>query len=395
MDTKTTGGIEDTGEIPEIEDTDEIPETVLRRELERLFGPLDNEIWSWVKDRGSLRQVIEAEVPFESLVRELAQLQRIAGTPQQRRAAPHMLVADDAGTADNSAREVALSRIVATVMTSDAAVVAFREDPAHQLENRLLDWEAVQAWILSWETQGVPPTRYIDHVPIPPSVEPTLRRALIHTAQMPEVAQSALSDKPPPVQLSVPVAEVNERARFSLLRYGIPDDPEEFVVPVREGTPLDRLQQLSADLAARTTWSEAQAALFVLTGLTPMITTMQSEVQQNLELPGMSRIVLTVDPSLSPREVTDRFRAARKTFYQHRHRELSDKHVQLALFAALDAPEDTVAARMATWNNRFPDWAYKQESNFSRDSLQAQRRLIGSPVNRRRGRTVSKKGEGL
>jgi hypothetical protein len=112
---------------------------------------------------------------------------------------------------------------------------------------------------------------------------------------------------------------------------------------VREGTTLDRLRRLSQALAEEFQWEPAQATTFVLTGLVPY-----SEVwNRNLE--------------------AVRVRGRRP-------RELSLKHLELALFTA-ERESEPLAARMKEWNAQHPEWEYAQVTNFGRDSRDAVRRL--------------------
>ncbi len=57
-----------------------------------------------------------------------------------------------------------------------------------------------------------------------------------------------------------------------------------------------------------------------------------------------------------------------------RPREISPKHLELALFTA-EREGEPLAVRMTTWNAQHPEWAYSQITNFGRDSREAVRRL--------------------
>lgn len=175
---------------------------------------------------------------------------------------------------------------------------------------------------------------------------------------------------------------------LGVLRYGVPQGSKERFVPVRPGTVLERLQRLSERLALKTGWTEAQATIFVLTGLPPLIQSVRIHIATNEDMPALSRIVISVDPSFSPRELADIYRQVRQQFVSKRHRELTDKHIYLALFAARQPHDLPVSARMAAWNEEHPEWAYVRESNFSHDSLQAQRRLLGAAVREKKPRKM-------
>lgn len=83
-------------------------------------------------------------------------------------------------------------------------------------------------------------------------------------------------------------------------------------------------------------WREAQAASFILTGYTPLLP------EDAFPLPARSG------------------------------RRQTEKHLQLAAFMAhQDVLGTSPAERLALWNERFPQWAYKNTTNFGWDSRQA------------------------
>jgi hypothetical protein len=102
--------------------------------------------------------------------------------------------------------------------------------------------------------------------------------------------------------------------------------------------------------------------------------------EHNERLPGLSVIHLAIDPGMSPKEVTESYLEARKSLLGTRHRDLSEKHLALAVFIAIQPLELSWPERMAQWNHLFASrgWGYSQVANFSHDCLQAQRRLLRS-----------------
>ena len=85
---------------------------------------------------------------------------------------------------------------------------------------------------------------------------------------------------------------------------------------------------------------------------------------------------MTVDPALSPREVADYYRERREEIVGKRHRDLSEKHMQLALSAATRPEGQTLGQSMEIWNQEHPDWSYKAVTNFGKDCKNALRRLL-------------------
>jgi hypothetical protein len=117
------------------------------------------------------------------------------------------------------------------------------------------------------------------------------------------------------------------------------------------------------------------------------------EVQTSEAVPGLSEIVLHVNPSLSPRELADLYREVRRYAVGERHRELSPKHAALALFSVTELRHEPLAARMAEWNRQHPEWHYSRESAFSWDMLQAQRRTLGIVVSSASGARSQKRDQ--
>ncbi len=101
-----------------------------------------------------------------------------------------------------------------------------------------------------------------------------------------------------------------------------------------------------------------------------------TRVQVKTQLPVLSRITLTIDPALSPREVADHYASVRRRFTGRRNREITSKHLRLALFAADKTKGSSFKQRMAAWNDEHPQWSYSRVTNFARDCAQARRRLL-------------------
>jgi hypothetical protein len=130
----------------------------------------------------------------------------------------------------------------------------------------------------------------------------------------------------------------------SLTSYSSPDArPIQGRRTVRAGGALDRLRRLSLALADTYQWDPEQASTFVLTGLVPY-----------------------------SKAWAERLRGA--LVRGRRPREISPKHLELALFTA-EREGEPLAVRMTAWNAQHPEWAYAQITNFGRDSREAVRRL--------------------
>ncbi|HEV2582222.1 MAG TPA: hypothetical protein VGT44_15305, partial [Ktedonobacteraceae bacterium] len=149
-------------------------------------------------------------------------------------------------------------------------------------------------------------------------------------------------------------------------------------IPTADGGVLERLRRLSDRLAEKYKWQHGQATAFVLTGGVPLISPIIITVSTNSR-PLFSRIMLDVDPALSPKELILYYRRNRRKTLTARHRNLSEKHMQLALFDSRRPKAETWVIKMDEWNKiHQTEWRYKKVSNFAHDCKQARRRLLRS-----------------
>lgn len=159
-----------------------------------------------------------------------------------------------------------------------------------------------------------------------------------------------------------------------MLAYSVPSDRWERCIPTAANGVLERLRQISEWLSEHYRWQEAQATIFVLTGRTPLVPPAEAKIEREA-------IVLTVDPSLTPRQVADYYRQFKKGILGgSRIKALSVKHLQLAAFAADRPSEEPWAKKMDAWNRsrKSPEERYTIASYFRRDCLQAQSRLLAT-----------------
>src|SRR5262249_38025468 len=114
-----------------------------------------------------------------------------------------------------------------------------------------------------------------------------------------------------PVALELEVAPRKDDFLFHFLKYSIPGSEEWKEIPTAVGGTLEHLRWLSEKLAKEYGWTEAEATVFVLTGIVPKIKAISSNLQFK-QLPSLSRIELTIDPTLSPQEVAEHYRQIRQ-----------------------------------------------------------------------------------
>jgi hypothetical protein len=218
-----------------------------------------------------------------------------------------------------------------------------------------------------------------------------LTEAVIPHAYNVEIAAALMPGAAPPdashtMELRVPLWEAVQHVYQPNVMYAKEGDDRDTGMLTRAGGVLDRLRVLSERLAEAYRWTRAQATLFVLTGLPPLVASLTADPIAREDLPVLSRITLWIDPTLSPAEVAERYSAVRRWLLnesKERQRDVTEKHARLALFAAEQPRQTTWAIRMAEWNRAHPEWPYTEVSNFTRDCLQAQRRLVGRTLSQR------------
>jgi len=150
-------------------------------------------------------------------------------------------------------------------------------------------------------------------------------------------------------------------------------------IPVPEGGTLERLFNLSKYLGSRYSWGEAEATMFIVTGLTPLLPLAQSTPRWRRYAP----ITVTMELSLhlSPKKVAAIYGKVKKkvlSFYYPGHkrdRPMSKKHLELAIFYH-QHPGKKGAEMMPLWNKEHEEHKYDILTNFLRDARHAHDRLI-------------------
>jgi hypothetical protein len=157
------------------------------------------------------------------------------------------------------------------------------------------------------------------------------------------------------------------RGRASLLAIRIDGDIVHRAT--RRKAILERLRQISESLAAFYGWEPADATTYVLTGTAPRVPAIKGDVRLKFPLPARSKIVLTIDPTATPREVAAAYASLRRRQFG-RIRRLQPKHAELAVFA-IRQHSQTEREQMEEWNRMHPGERYRFPSVFKRDSVLA------------------------
>ncbi|SRR6266571_1003370 len=163
-----------------------------------------------------------------------------------------------------------------------------------------------------------------------------------------------------------------------ILCYSTPGQRWASCVPVRYGGTLHQLSQLSEGLSRAYLWSPAQACVFVLTGATPLVDRVRCTLNHS-DPSSTSRISLSIDPTVTPRELADLYRPIRRRFLGGRYRSPSAKHIRLAAFAGTRDEAEPRADTLAAWNKGCEPserYAGNKVRTFARDCRAALARVL-------------------
>jgi hypothetical protein len=257
----------------------------------------------------------------------------------------------------------ALSVAMGLLASEMKEVRDFREEV---LNGRTLRWEQIQAWVEDQAIADGPATKYLE-VPLPAGTEVT------------PTPSGVVLD--PDLRLEdVPLGAFALSAR--ILEYGLEEGGWVVRRATAIGGTLDRLRQLSETLENRFAWGRAEACVFVLTGIPPLVTDVRLRQRRQLAFPAASRLMLEVDLTVEPMRLAETYRRVRSRWLRRGHRRQSAKRLRLAVFSLEKRREGLMWAGIMrewneTWGREFARGIYKHVSNFRRDAGDAQRQLLG------------------
>lgn len=153
--------------------------------------------------------------------------------------------------------------------------------------------------------------------------------------------------------------------------------------------PEKWMVDIARRLAEEFAWTVHEAIVMLLSDACPLLPAVR--VRSQVRSLGNQKLILEVDPTASREEVVRAFENGRKEMIGHRHRPLSDKHLQLAFVTYPLAKRHAAGTRrkgvskgsdltwdklLKRWNNQYPKWTYSTGSNFRRDALAAYEKLF-------------------
>ncbi|MBA2275022.1 MAG: sulfotransferase [Actinobacteria bacterium] len=145
--------------------------------------------------------------------------------------------------------------------------------------------------------------------------------------------------------------------------------------PTNEGGVLERLGLLSSKLAEMYGWDRSQASTFVLTGLSPIASNIRTTTVGGVPLSSTSRIVLEVNPAVTPRQLSKHYKRARARVTQGKSDDTTNKQRKLAVFVA-ERTDGDWSELMKSWNEEFPKWCYQDAKSFQREAVSSRRLML-------------------
>jgi hypothetical protein len=261
----------------------------------------------------------------------------------------------------DSERLYALSRLLALEAGRSPEVIAFRE---RYVGGGTMPWDEIGEWISARALEDGEHSQYVEIVlPFGASARATVSGMVIESL-------TPLAD-----------VRVEDTVRAKFVRYGLPGQDRVKVVPVRAGGVLDALRTLSQRLSRSFGWTDDQAVVFTLSGVTPLLVDVRMETRVQSEHPAASRVTLVIDPVTSPPRILELYATLRRKVLKGTYRPLRRKHLLLAVFAAERRPPAKWAEVMQAWNEEHKEYEYEKVTLFARDCTAAQRRLLHPRLN--------------
>ena len=173
------------------------------------------------------------------------------------------------------------------------------------------------------------------------------------------------------------------------LRFETPDRAVTGIYVAIDGI-LDKLRDLSIFLSHKYGWKQEKVVTLVMAGVIPRVDSIQVGTEIYSETHSRSRVILSIDPTLPPEDVSRAYMWAREQWFQ-KGRGLSSKHQCLALFYArywvfADQPRPGQRVLRDKWNQMCRsepmwevNWVYDKANSvrqFMRDGKVAYAKIV-------------------
>ena len=340
---------------------------------ERVGRPLSPEMWGLLEEERRLEDVSVGAATLDELAAYVKRLLKAASTSvsPSLNSLRTTTANEDGGLGGEEdeilSREVSLTVILWNEASRKPEVQSLRRG---LLGGRFLEPHEIHTWIEHQAETDGPSTKWLNGIAVDEEVELT------------RSSDGKIDVKPP---ISVNKASRVTADSLKFFTNGIDGDLS--YVTVANGGRLGTLRELCLSLERQHGWHVAQSVSFVLANLMPIIDSVTGEVVLRSSFTALTRIQLTVDPTLSPKEVSEEYRTLREQVMGTRYRSLTEKHLALAVFKNGIGEVTSWREAMEHWNETAlrSEWRYptkkNSEKNFSRDCNRALQRVLQPKFN--------------
>jgi hypothetical protein len=350
----------------------------IKQRLEEAIWPdkLDPRVWRDLLTTPPhyVRRVAADKWSFEDLLRLYQQKAEIYAPPEPRKRA--------SSTGPSDARLEALAQIVTIEESAPQGKVAgFR---GRFLRDQLLAPEEIPLWVRDRAAAEGRPAESALAFPLHTEHVDSAAGAFFSSLMIPARDESmewlhkyVAWLKAHPQAESASFAKLDEER----LAYFAPGGPVR-EIPVRRDRVLGELKRLAAWLSLLYKWPEHHAVAYILSDWRPPYPRWQV-LYKDAAMPALQRVVLELDPRMSSGEVVALYRRVRTTLGRERDRQMTQKHLDLAVFIAeRQMSEQSWSELRAEWNGLHPKERYpvKKDASarrFALDCRNAYMRLTG------------------
>lgn len=317
---------------------------------QHLKREVNDEAWKILLMFGVVQDVSVGEADIGNLAKEYREVLSInaGGTPKVQ-AEPRV---SEREIGPDERLEI-LASILAKDAEQDSEVQSFRRD---RMNGVLIGHDEVREWIEKRSASDGPITVYVSY-PVPAD---HVQGNNIEVSNLEGVKPTGRS-----TQLIDYFAPVNDGVRS---------------LPIARDGVLGELRQVGEKLSKRYEWTSSQSTVFVLTGTPPSLSRARIRINHGMGFNWKNRIVIDVDPTVSPKDLMELYRKARADLGQSYYRPMESKHLRLGEFYG-GARSVTWSKLMKKWNDANPNESYKNASIFGRDCRHAWKRIVGKMEN--------------
>lgn len=306
----------------------------IRKQVERILrSPLTDTEWEFLIKRRHIAEVESRESTASAVAAEVREFRK----------------AFRASKGSGDSKSLVLPKSIAARQAALGAIYAHEADQDRDVKRlRSLVGQVTEAQVLGWV-------------------------AATHYASLNLTAYASPQDEVNALARAYNAGQGMEMERLSYL-----DGKQSRLVTVVDPS-LVKLARLARRLSERWFFSEAASTNFVLTGRIPSVWRYKGEQKLKLVTGNpLSRIVLELDPDMSPVEVAQVYRMVRGAVKgkRARVRPISERTAVLAGWVVNRPEEETWRARRQAWNRKYPEWGCESDTNFARDARAAVRRLV-------------------